>query len=113
MFSIGTPIVRLIKTPKCKDIKRNAFLWCRVTEKNSGTGAKIFDEKVVGPEYRFMMEILSDVKGFKIFGKRNDEKCPKQQQGERIPIPLLPCATCRHGHFLRFMLGLEVTRKTI
>lgn len=59
MFSIGTPIVRLIKTPKCKDIKRNAFLWCRVTEKNSGTGAKIFDEKVVGPGYRFMMEILS------------------------------------------------------
>lgn len=78
--------------------------------------------KVVGPGCRLMMGILSDVKGSKIFGKRNEEKQLESDNGERgehlfhfLTLCYLRSMQTRKfaQETARFMLGLEVTRKAI
>lgn len=78
--------------------------------------------KVVGPGCRLMMGILSDVKGSKSFGKRNEEKWLESDNGEReehlfhfLTLCYLRGMQTRKfaQEAARFMSGLKVTRKAI
>lgn len=78
--------------------------------------------KLVGPGSRLMMGILSDVKGSKIFGKRNEKKWLESNNGEQREHLFRFLTLCYLGNMqtkkfaqeaARFMWGLEVTRKAI